>query len=599
MELYSGNEHYKLYHWNMLDLWEVIESWTIDSIVTDPPYELNFMGKGWDNSGIAFQPDTWKKCYDALKPWWYLLAFWGSRTFHRIACAIEDAGFEIRDTIMWLYGSWFPKSLNIWLAIDKKNWVESEVVWEKETHDFSKHKWSMMSFANTDKQETSTNTIQIKKATNERAWWGTALKPSYEPIIVARKPLEWSCTDNVIKYGVGGINIDECRVETQDKISASTSWGSTGLWEKIKWHLYIPSEIGRFPANTILTYDESDFDEVCWWFPDTKSWSKMTFGSVRKAQPDNTYQLWFTKHENGWQTAPDNYWDSGSASRYFYKASFSLRDIDQWKQLYVNNAEKSLEILRETIESIVPISADMLLWMLKDLNVKYAENQLDLWEIHIVPDIAEMLTYDFRKEGLQVILDFIENYKNCIQLQSLVQFVEKCDSIDTTQTTQNLLKLFGYVRAAITKYTQTIKSEEQRRYIYTPKASKRDRDEWLGTFAEVVSCDRNPELSSANVPMNRSNNPKKNFHPTVKPCDLMQYLVRLVTPNGWTVLDPFNWSGSTWKAVMYENKDRKKNYKYIWIELTDEYLPIAKARIEYVINKVEEKPELPYEQPLF
>jgi site-specific DNA-methyltransferase (adenine-specific) len=77
----------------------------------------------------------------------------------------------------------------------------------------------------------------------------------------------------------------------------------------------------------------------------------------------------------------------------------------------------------------------------------------------------------------------------------------------------------------------------------------------------------------------------KNTHPTVKPCDLMQYLVRLVTPNGWTVLDPFNWSWSTGKAVMYENKDRNKNYKYIWIELTDEYLPIAKARIEYVINK--------------
>jgi hypothetical protein len=88
-----------------------------------------------------------------------------------------------------------------------------------------------------------------------------------------------------------------------------------------------------------------------------------------------------------------------------------------------------------------------------------------------------MLTYDFRKEGLQAILDFIGNYKNCIQLLSLVQFVEKCDSIDTTQTTQNLLKLFGYVRAAITKYTQAIKNEEQKRYIYTPKASKRDRDE--------------------------------------------------------------------------------------------------------------------------
>jgi DNA modification methylase len=125
MELYSSNKDYKLYHGNMLDMLEVIEPNTIDSIITDPPYELNFMNKGWDNSGIAFQPSTWQKCYEVLKPGGYLLAFGGSRTFHRIACAIEDAGFEIRDTIMWLYGSGFPKSMNIGLALDKKNGVDN------------------------------------------------------------------------------------------------------------------------------------------------------------------------------------------------------------------------------------------------------------------------------------------------------------------------------------------------------------------------------------------------------------------------------------------------------------------------------------------
>ena len=108
----------------MLDMLEVIEPNSIDSIITDPPYELNFMGKGWDNAGVSFNADTWKKCFEVLKPGGYLLAFGGSRTFHRIACAIEDAGFEIRDTIMWLYGSGFPKSLNIGLTLDKKNGVE-------------------------------------------------------------------------------------------------------------------------------------------------------------------------------------------------------------------------------------------------------------------------------------------------------------------------------------------------------------------------------------------------------------------------------------------------------------------------------------------
>ena len=125
MKLYSENKNYKLYQGNMLDMLEAIEPNSIDSIVTDPPYELNFMGKGWDNAGVSFNANTWKQCYEVLKPGGYLLAFGGSRTYHRIAVAIEDAGFEIRDTIMWLYGSGFPKSMNIGLAIDKKNGVDN------------------------------------------------------------------------------------------------------------------------------------------------------------------------------------------------------------------------------------------------------------------------------------------------------------------------------------------------------------------------------------------------------------------------------------------------------------------------------------------
>jgi site-specific DNA-methyltransferase (adenine-specific) len=107
MELYSKGKNYELYKGNMLDMLENIQENSIDSIVTDPPYELNFMNKGWDNAGISFNKETWEKCYKVLKSGGYLLAFGGSRTYHRIAVAIEDAGFEIRDTIMWLYGSRF------------------------------------------------------------------------------------------------------------------------------------------------------------------------------------------------------------------------------------------------------------------------------------------------------------------------------------------------------------------------------------------------------------------------------------------------------------------------------------------------------------
>jgi DNA modification methylase len=150
----------------MLDMLEVIEPNTIDSVVCDPPYELNFMSKNWDNSGIAFQPDTWKKCYEVLKPGGYLLAFGGSRTFHRIACAIEDAGFEIRDTIMWLYGSGFPKSMNIGLAIDKKNGVESKIVGKGKSGSTSKAFNDYQYRIDEGIYSTSGN-YEIKEATNQ------------------------------------------------------------------------------------------------------------------------------------------------------------------------------------------------------------------------------------------------------------------------------------------------------------------------------------------------------------------------------------------------------------------------------------------------
>jgi len=168
MKLYRETKDYKLYNGSMLDMAEVIAPESIDSIVTDPPYELGFMGKSWDSSGIAFQVDTWKKCYDALKPGGYLLAFGGSRTYHRIACAIEDAGFEIRDCIMWLYGSGFPKSMNIGLAIDKKNGVESEVIGTGKSGAKETHTNSLNLVNNPFGGE-----YEIKKATNEWNGWGT------------------------------------------------------------------------------------------------------------------------------------------------------------------------------------------------------------------------------------------------------------------------------------------------------------------------------------------------------------------------------------------------------------------------------------------
>ncbi len=450
MQLFCESNQYKLLMGSMLEMDEFVERESIDSIVTDPPYELNFMGKGWDNSGIAFQVETWKKCFDVLKPGGYLLAFGGSRTFHRIACAIEDAGFEIRDTIMWLYGSGFPKSMNIGKSVEAKLLTGSGNKTEFKNLDGTKVKaggWGI----NTNVEEQGfrpTNydldghlrTVEVNYQTTEgKQWdgWGTCLKPAYEPIIVARKPCEGSTTDNVLTYGVGGINIDECRVG--DEVIVTN--GKGGLSNPEIYGNYSKSNDslnnihnGRFPANVILTYDETDEQEVCGGFPvGGKN------GTVGK--PYESTNTVYGKY-NGVKPF-EAYDDEGSAARYFYCA----------------------------------------------------------------------------------------------------------------------------------------------------KASKRDRNEGLDSFktsTKVFNGQSNTSSQNMKDVEKRFITEGKNTHPTVKPTALMQYLVRLVTPRGGTVLDPFNGSGSTGKATMYENNDRNAGYKYIGIDLSDEYLNISRARIDYAIGDTSE-----------
>ena len=252
----------------------------IDSVVTDPPYHLTsiverygkkgsapakdrdglyqrqargFMGKEWDGGDIAFRTDTWKLAYDLLKPGGYLLAFSASRNYHRMAVAIEDAGFEIRDQIMWIYGSGFPKSLNIGKAIDKRLGNKREVVGTR-----------VSAFGDADGSETddgrnlwgkeSTKEVELTKGNSEYEGWGTALKPAHEPIVMARKPLEGSNIDNVLKYGTGAINIDGCRIETDERLNIGSNNRENGVVNfgmKDNKDSQKQNELGRYPANLI------------------------------------------------------------------------------------------------------------------------------------------------------------------------------------------------------------------------------------------------------------------------------------------------------------------------------------------------------------
>ena len=415
MKLYSENDSYKIYNGDMLDMLQVIKPESIDAIVCDPPYELGFMNKSWDSTGIAFKKETWQNCFEVLKPGGYLLAFGGSRTYHRIACAIEDAGFEIRDCVMYLYGTGFPKSMDIAKALEGKLTLGSS-----NPKDFKKLNGEQVTRGNwgyatmqleqgyrnknyDTEAESETYLGKLEPTTDlAKEWqgWGTCLKPAYEPIIVARKPFKGSVVDNIIKYRVGGINIDECKIGNEKRTQFSGKSNGRIYSEYSQKNAHFETVEGRFPANVITDGSEE----------------------VAKGMPNTT--------------------------------------------------------------------------------------------------------------------------------------------------------------------STPIAEESAMRYFYSAKASKKDRDEGLDAFEERKTTDG---CIRANVETARkfgaNSALRKNIHPTCKPTELMQYLVRLVSPKGATILDPFMGSGSTGKAVMFENRERDANYKFIGIELTDEYLPIAQARIEYARDK--------------
>jgi DNA modification methylase len=235
---------------------------SVDSIVTDPPYELGFMGKSWDSTGIAYSVKMWDEALRVLKPGGHLLAFSGSRTYHRMAVAIEDAGFEIRDQIMWVYGSGFPKSMDVSKAIDKQAGIEREVLG---SYSAAKQKGSVAWNGHNRKGgagsgfgETANITTPTTDKAKQWAGWGTALKPAHEPIVLARKPLIGTVATNVIIHGTGALNIDGSRVGTDGGTAGATFGDGQEVYGNgLNGERGIPVDgLGRWPANFI--HDGSD-----------------------------------------------------------------------------------------------------------------------------------------------------------------------------------------------------------------------------------------------------------------------------------------------------------------------------------------------------
>jgi site-specific DNA-methyltransferase (adenine-specific) len=526
-------------HGDSLDKLKELEDNSVDSIVTDPPYGLSFMGKKWDYD-VPSQK-IWEECLRVLKPGGYLLAFAGTRTQHRMAVRIEDAGFEIRDMIAWVYGSGFPKSLNIGKAVDKLQGNEREVVGE--TISGNKDNGVTTSINVKGRYGHKEGVISITKGQTEWEGWGTALKPALEPITVARKPFKGSVAQNVLKYGTGGINIDGCRVEAEKMASQKrgsnvfqeTANGIQTGWNKPDYNGdYVPNNLGRFPAN--LIHDGSD--EVVGLFPDVK-------GSKASGLTPTKARATFNNSILGINRTGFN--DSGSASRFFYRAKASKSERNKG------------------VDSIVSIVIEYNIW--KDINTTQQVKKVQL-------------LVDMDKSVQKVIGVSGTESKNATEWNTMLfgnctmeQFQKVNKSI--TKTTTNLITtstILNWLTHLLTNdYTADVNYETENGGNLVENVAN------YNTLITTINEKMVSALGVNNVVLGTqlkiSVKEGSNIHSTVKPISLMRYLCRLVTPKGGTVLDPFMGSGTTGIGAKLEGFD------FIGIEREAEYIKIAEARI--------------------
>jgi DNA modification methylase len=315
---------YQILHGNNLDILPTLADNSIDSIVTDPPYELGFMGKKWDSSGIAYSVELWQQCLRVLKPGGHLLSFGGTRTYHRVAVAIEDAGFELRDSIAWLYGSGFPKSLDVSKAIDKAAGAEREVIGNYIAPDGGRRTGGNTFSVGKEPDGRPEGLLTAPSTPEAQQWqgWGTALKPAFEPVIVARKPIEGTVANNVLKWGTGGLNIDGSRIGTEQRNMTIKETGFGTNFMDDNWQpsgkSYDKTVQGRWPANIILDpytaelLDEQSGDRQAGAFPKRADRTTNQIFKYGLQERDKRINL-----------------DSGGASRFFYVAKASKRDRNE------------------------------------------------------------------------------------------------------------------------------------------------------------------------------------------------------------------------------------------------------------------------------
>ncbi|QFG15061.1 methyltransferase [Mycobacterium phage QueenHazel] len=359
---YYQDDQVTLYHGDCLHVLAELPDRSVDAVVCDPPYELAFMGKKWDGSGIAFDVEMWEQCLRVLKPGGHLLAFGGSRTWHRLASAIEDAGFEIRDSIAWLYGQGMPKSLDVSKAIDKAAGAEREVL------ETIPDRWAGKGSVLQRSLQAPADSVNITAPATEaaRQWqgWGTSLKPSFEPVVVARKPLVGTVAANVLEHGTGALNIDACRVG-----DGSESLGPRDASEPSAMRRYTDSGAvniaatpgprggspsGRWPTNVVLDDTQAaELDAQTGYQRDGTHVGRNRDGSA------HTNEVYGARKND---TRDVGYGGGGGGSRFFPVFRYEAKAPGAERPSYVNedgakvahNTVKPLDLMRWLVRLVTP-----------------------------------------------------------------------------------------------------------------------------------------------------------------------------------------------------------------------------------------------------
>lgn len=512
---------------------------SVDSIITDPPYGLAFMGVAWDTFGDgrkgggrtnatfdqvggnhhptcsadqartrksenakfqAAMTPIFEEALRVAKPGAHLLCFGGTRTFHRMACAIEDAGWEIRDCIMWVTGQGFPKSMDVSKAIEKKHGADAAAQWDG---------------------------------------WGTCLKPAWEPIIVARKPLDGTVAHNVLTWGVGALNIDACRVATNDELSTHGDSQSLQMRNNKVYGTYGSvghaqtegQKLGRFPAN--LVHDGSQM--VLDLFPQSKGQQGDVVGSEPSRPTDGVCYGEYNERQ-----AFARRGDSGSAARFFYCAKASKKDRNYGCERLLTWAERDQE-LTQLLEQASSLLAR---------------------------DISESMMLNLVEQGCSTLLfgneSTVLSQEECRFITStvipLITASKTCSSSPRSNTSESIL--------------DAIRTSEESGISLARLADKSSQSRQDSTSGGTDTATSAVSALFGVLSEIRGRARVGNFHCTVKPTELMKWLVQLVTPEGGVVLDPFAGSGTTLVACKMLGRD------CIGIEREPEYAEIIKRRLE-------------------